>query len=56
MKLYPVLPVIFIAAYIFVGGSIVVNTPELAATGTAVFVSFLLIYFLIVNYKKKRLQ
>jgi|SRR6218665_847855 len=56
MKLYPVLPVIFIAAYIFVGGSIVVNTPELAATGTAVFVSFLLIYFLIINYKKKRLQ
>lgn len=54
MKMYPLLPIIFIAAYVFVGASIVVNTPELAATGTAVFLSFLLVYFVIVNYKKKR--
>ena len=43
MKLYPLLPLIFIAAYIFVGISIWVNTPELAWTGIAVFAAFLLI-------------
>lgn len=47
MKLYPFLPLIFIAAYIFVGISIWVNTPELAWTGLAVFAVFLAIYFLV---------
>ncbi len=53
MKLYPLLPLIFIAAYIFVGISIAVDTPALAAIGTGVFASFLLLYFVIVGYKKK---
>lgn len=53
MKLYPLLPLIFIAAYIFVGISIAVNTPNLALIGTGVFGAFLLIYWGIVNYKKK---
>ncbi|MCG2614139.1 APC family permease [Terrimonas sp. NA20] len=53
MKLYPLLPLIFIAAYIFVGISIAVDTPNLALIGTTVFASFLLLYFVIVSYKKK---
>ncbi|MET0466036.1 MAG: APC family permease [Chitinophagaceae bacterium] len=53
MKLYPLLPLIFIAAYIFVGISIAVDTPNLALIGTSVFASFLLLYFVIVSYKKK---
>jgi basic amino acid/polyamine antiporter, APA family len=53
MKLYPLLPLIFIAAYIFVGISIAVDTPDLAAIGTGVFASFLLLYFIIVGAKKK---
>lgn len=53
MKLYPLLPLIFIAAYIFVGISIAVNTPKLALIGTSVFGVFLLIYWGIINYKKK---
>jgi APA family basic amino acid/polyamine antiporter len=53
MKLYPVLPLIFIAAYVFVGISIAVNTPNLALIGLAVFGAFLLIYWGIINYKKK---
>ena len=53
MKLYPLLPLIFIAAYIFVGISIAVNTPKLALVGLAVFGAFLLIYLGIINYKKK---
>ncbi len=53
MKLYPLLPIIFIAAYIFVGISIWVNTPELAWTGIAVFAAFLGIYFLVMGVTKR---
>lgn len=52
VKLYPLLPIVFIAAYIFVGGSIAFNTPQLALVGTAVFAAFLLIYFLVRSLKK----
>jgi len=52
MKLYPFMPLIFIAAYIFVGTSIAFNTPNLALIGTGVFVAFLLIFFLVMNTKK----
>ena len=49
MKFFPLLPLIFIAAYIFVGISIWINTPDLAWTGIAVFAAFLLIYFLVIS-------
>jgi APA family basic amino acid/polyamine antiporter len=39
-------------AYTFVGISIAINTPELAATGLAVFAVFLGIYFLAVRNKR----
>jgi APA family basic amino acid/polyamine antiporter len=52
MRLYPLLPVIFIAAYIFVGISIAFDTPWLALTGTGVFAAFLLIYFVVTRMKK----
>lgn len=51
MKLYPLLPLVFIAAYIFVGISIAVNTPDLALIGTAVFTAFLLFYFFVTKRK-----
>ncbi len=51
MKLYPLLPLIFIAAYIFVGISIAFDTPDLALIGTAVFAAFLLIYFIVTKLK-----
>jgi APA family basic amino acid/polyamine antiporter len=54
MKLYPLMPLVFIVAYIFVGISIWVNTPELAWTGIAVFVAFLLIYFIVTLIKRKK--
>jgi APA family basic amino acid/polyamine antiporter len=53
MKLYPVLPLIFIAAYIFVGISIWIDTPKLAWTALAVFAAFLLLYFLVTRFKKR---
>lgn len=54
MKLYPLLPLIFIAAYIFVGISIAFNTPDLALIGTGVFTAFLIIYFLVTKLKSDR--
>src|SRR5215213_864300 len=44
MKLYPLLPLIFIAAYVFVGISIAFDTPNLALIGTLIFVEFVLLY------------
>lgn len=52
MKLYPLLPLVFIAAYVFVGISIAFNTPDLALIGTAVFAAFLVIYFLVTKLKR----
>lgn len=46
MKLYPLQPIIFIAAYIFVAISIAVQTPLTALTGIAVLAVFMLIYFI----------
>lgn len=51
MKLYPLLPLVFIAAYIFVGASIAVNTPKLALIATGVFAGFLLLYFIVMKLK-----
>lgn len=56
MNLYPLLPLIFIAAYIFVGISIWINTPNLAWTALAVFAVFLVIYFLVMGVKKKEIK
>lgn len=45
MKLFPLLPLIFIAVYAFVGISIAINTPVTALTGIAVLIAFMIIYF-----------
>ena len=51
MKLYPLLPLIFIASYLFVAMSIAADNYRTALTGAAVFSGFLVIYFLV--YKKQ---
>lgn len=51
MKLFPLMPVIFIAAYLFVGVSITIADPQAALTGIIVLAAFVLIYFLL--HKKK---
>ncbi len=53
MKFFPLLPLVFIAAYIFVGISIAVNTPDLALIGTGVFAAFLIVYFIVKRVQKK---
>jgi APA family basic amino acid/polyamine antiporter len=46
MKLFPVLPIIFIAAYVFVATSIAIDKPQTAITATGVLAAFLLIFFI----------
>lgn len=51
MKWYPVMPLIFIGAYLFVGVSVAIADPSSAITGLAVLAAFVLIYFL--SHRKK---
>jgi len=52
MKFFPLMPIIFIAAYLFVATSIAIDKPQTAITATAVLAGFLLLYF-ITNKRKK---
>lgn len=45
MKLYPLMPVVFIAAYVFVAFSIAWDKPMTALTALAVLAAFVIIYF-----------
>ena len=47
MKWYPLLPLIFMLAYLFVGTSIVISDPQAAITGVLVLLGFILIYFIV---------
>ena len=55
MKLYPLLPLIFMAAYIFVGVSIAMQTPDTALVGVGVLVAFMAIYFVAQKMNKPNL-
>jgi len=46
MKLFPLQPVIFICAYVFVAISIAIDKPATALTGLAVLGAFMILYFL----------
>jgi APA family basic amino acid/polyamine antiporter len=47
MKLYPVLPIIFIAAYSFVAISLLINQTKLSLIGVGVLIGFIGLYFLV---------
>ncbi|SJZ34127.1 APC family permease [Sediminibacterium ginsengisoli] len=53
MKLFPVLPVIFIAAYLFVGTSIAIQTPDTALVGVAVLAAFMVLYFVTQKFRRQ---
>ncbi len=58
MKLFPLLPLIFIAAYCFVGLSIVFDYQQndyAAAVGSCVMILFIGLYFFITAFKKDRI-
>lgn len=52
MRLFPLMPVIFMAAYLFVGASITIADPGAALTGLGLLAVFTAIYFLF-HLKKK---
>jgi len=54
VPLYPILPVIFIAAYTFVAFSIYADDPNAALNGLYIFIGFLAIYFISRLFKKKK--
>jgi APA family basic amino acid/polyamine antiporter len=54
MKLYPLLPIIFIAAYTFVGISIFITETKVSLTGLGVLAIFILIYFMVAGWQKKK--
>lgn len=54
MKFYPLIPIIFILAYTFVGISIAIDNPETALTGLAVLAGFMVIYFFTHGLRKKK--
>lgn len=56
MKLYPLLPLIFIASYLFVGASIVINSPKAAWVSGLVFAVFFILYFVLRIFKKSPQQ
>lgn len=55
MKLYPLMPVIFILTYVFVGTVIAITDPMYAVIGTSVFIVFLLTYFATQKLRKPKL-
>jgi basic amino acid/polyamine antiporter, APA family len=53
MKLFPLFPVIFIAAYVFVAASIFIDKPSTALLGLAILAAFILLFFLLKSRGKK---
>lgn len=53
ISLYPLMPVIFIAAYIFVAANIAISTPKYALIGIGSLALFMLIYFISRVIKKQ---
>nr|WP_315420728.1 APC family permease [uncultured Pedobacter sp.] len=53
VPLYPILPIIFIAAYTFVAFSIYADDPNAALNGLYIFVGFLVVYFVSRWFNKK---
>jgi APA family basic amino acid/polyamine antiporter len=53
VPLYPILPIIFIAAYTFVAFSIYADDPNAALNGLYIFIGFLAIYFIGRLFNKK---
>ncbi|TDQ08767.1 APC family permease [Pedobacter metabolipauper] len=54
MRLYPLLPLIFIAAYLFVALSIYSDDPKAAINGLIIFAGFIVIYFISVFFNKNK--
>lgn len=56
MKLYPLMPILFVAAYAFLAVIITITNPVYAVIGTAVFTAFMIIYFVAEKVGRKELK
>ncbi len=56
MKLYPLLPLIFMAAYSFVAISLLINETKLSLIGLGVLAGFIGLYFIVKNIKPAEKQ
>ncbi len=56
MKFYPIMPIIFIAAYLFVTFSIYKDDPSAATNGLGIFVGFVAIYFINKYFRSKKVE
>jgi basic amino acid/polyamine antiporter, APA family len=54
MKLYPLMPLVFMSAYLFVGISIALQTPYTALTGVLVLAAFMVLYFHFSKIQKEK--
>lgn len=54
MKWYPLLPLIFIAAYTFVGVSIFISDTKISLTGLGVLAAFVILYFVAEALKRRK--
>ncbi len=54
MKFYPLMPIIFIAAYGFIGLSILVTDTKVSLIGLAVLALFMAIYFIVAGRQKRK--
>lgn len=53
MRFFPLMPVIFIAAYVFVAISIFLDKPATAMTGIGILAAFIALYFIVRSLNKK---
>lgn len=56
MKLFPLMPVVFIGTYLFVGTSIALNTPKAAWVSLVVFSVFFGLYFILRSFSRSELN
>ena len=54
MKPYPLLPIIFIAAYVFIGISILVTQTKISLIGLGVLAVFMVVYFIVARWQKTK--
>ena len=54
MKWYPLIPLIFIAAYSFVGISILISYTKISLIGLGVLAAFIILYFVAEAFKKRK--
>lgn len=52
--LYPIMPIIFVLTYLFVGTVIAITFPQYAIIGLSVFAVFLLLYFATQKLRKQK--